>query len=66
MVTFTCESCGTVMEATDVETLDWGISTHACGHVRDELEQCVIDWLVCCYGEPFWWFATGKSPLVVM
>ena len=65
MLTFTCSTCGAFMQASDRETLDWGISTHSCGRVRDALEQQVIDWLVCQYGQPFWWFASGAPPLVV-
>lgn len=65
MLTFTCQTCGTHMQATDAETLDWGIHTHSCGSVRDAQEQQVIAWLVCQYGVPFWWFAKGAPPLVV-
>lgn len=65
MLTFTCATCGTFMRATDRETLVWGIRAHSCGHVRDDLEQQVIGWLVTAYGRPFWWFGTGAAPLVV-
>lgn len=53
-LTYTCD-CGTYMSASDVETLDWGISTHVCAResLPDLLETSVLVWIAGLYKRPF-------------
>lgn len=76
-LTHTCPSCGVYIEASDRETLEWGVKTHDCARVkafaamiagteRSREESDLICWLLGTYGRPFWWFRADGSKAVLV